>query len=194
MRVACLNLTSRNRRQAARSSTCCGRPMISTGPFSRLRRSSSPASVQASSGWEPIPRCAMPTAEAGSPTRTTPLRWSTRSSGRAIPDADSRLATDEAPSPRDRKLLKSITTEGSDAESKRRAVGRHHDDDLDLRESRRKIVWSRCERYRDQDWRHDAVQRTKLGLRRRGPNTGSLLQDDQRSGWSKWPQDRLHLL
>src|SRR6266404_4318039 len=96
MWVMYLNYTRRNHGQAVRSSTCCGRQAISTGRFSRRRRSSSPESAQAFSASEPTRRYAMQTVEAGFPTRTTPLRWSTRSNSRAIPGADSRLATDAA--------------------------------------------------------------------------------------------------
>src|SRR5712691_137971 len=96
MRATYLNHTSRNHGQAARSSTCCGRQVISTGRFSRRRRSSSPESAQAFSDSEPTRRYAMQTVEAGFPTRTTPLRWSTRSNGRAIPGAGSRSDTDAA--------------------------------------------------------------------------------------------------
>src|SRR5260370_13844747 len=96
MRATYLNHTRRNHGQAARSSTCCGRQAISTGRFSRRPRSSSPESAQAFSDSEPTRRYALQTVEAGFPTRTTPLRWSTRSNSRAIPGADSQLATDAA--------------------------------------------------------------------------------------------------
>src|SRR6266404_197192 len=96
MRAKYLNHTRRNHGQVARSSTCCGRQVISTGRFSRRRRSSSSESAQAFSDSEPTLRYAMQTVEAGFPTRTTPSRWSTRSNSRAIPGADSQLATDAA--------------------------------------------------------------------------------------------------
>jgi hypothetical protein len=60
----------------------------------RRRRSSSPESAQAFSDSEPTRHYAMQTVEAGFLTRTTPLRWLTRSNSRAIPGADSQLATD----------------------------------------------------------------------------------------------------
>src|SRR5260370_20397668 len=105
MQATYLNHTRRNHGQAGRSSTCGGRQVISTGRFSRRRRSSSVGSEQVFSDSEPTLRYAMQTVEAGFPTRTTPLRWSTRSNSRAIPGADSRSATDAARSERTREHI-----------------------------------------------------------------------------------------
>ncbi len=90
-----LNHTKPSRAPGAISSTRFDRQRTSTGRSFRRPRSSSPASAPPSSEPVQTPPCAMPTGEAGSPTRTTRSLWSTRSSSRAIPGADSRSVTDD---------------------------------------------------------------------------------------------------